>query len=140
MYSEEQVNKIALDHTKEIAALWESSKSAHKRLDENNRITAGIHDLAKSIAEMALEIKLLTKRMDNSIERIEQGQKVQGERIGNIEKAIMTIGRNEKTIEKHEERLDAIEREPATKWKNLAWLVVAGVATAVVAFVMAKIL
>lgn len=42
--------QIALEHTREIAALWESLKSAHKRIDENDRLTAGIHKLAKNIA------------------------------------------------------------------------------------------
>ena len=136
----EEHSKLALQHTKEIAEIWASTKSAHKRLDENDRITMGIHDLAKSIAEMAMEIKLLTKRMDSSVERIENEQKTQGGRIGNIEKVVLSIERNEKTLERHEERLDAIEREPATKWKNLMWLIIAGVATAVVGFVMAKIM
>ena len=46
----------------------------------------------------------------------------------------------EKTFEDHEKRLDEIEKEPATKWKNLAWLIIAGVVTALVAYLMARLI
>ena len=78
--------------------------------------------------------------MDNSIERIEQGQKAQGERIGNIEKAILTITRNEKTIDEHDKRLDAIEKAPAHKWDKLTWLIIAGVVAAIVGAIMPRLL
>lgn len=139
MYTPEQISELTLKHASEIAALWQSAKSAHKRIDDNENIAAGIHELAKNVATMATEIKLLTERVDKNIERIEQEQKAQGGRVGNIERAIMAIERSEKTIAKHEERLDAIEREPATKWKNFMWLVFAGVATAVIAYFMGKL-
>jgi uncharacterized membrane protein YjjP (DUF1212 family) len=140
MHTAEQLSAIAIEHTKEIARLWESAKSAHKRIDENDQITAGIHELAKNVATMATEIKLLTDRMDKSIERIEQGQKTQGERIGNIERVLLAIDRDEKTLEQHETRLDAIEKEPATAWKNLKWVIVVAIATAIVGFFMGKFL
>ena len=138
MYTNEQMAKMTHENSKEIAALRESTKSAHKRLNENDAMTAGIHDLAKSVAQMATEIRLLTERMDASIERIEQGQKAQGERIGSIEKMVSSLDRNERKLADHEKRLDEIEKEPATKWKNFTWLIIAGITTAVVAFLVGK--
>lgn len=135
-----KVKELTLEHAREIAALWQSTKSAHKRIDDNENIAAGIHELAKNVAAMATEIKLLTERVDKNIERIEQEQKSQGGRVSDIEMTIMAIERSEKTIAKHEERLDTIEKEPATKWKNFVWMVFAGIATAMIAYFMGKFL
>lgn len=140
MYSNEQLSQQVNENGKEIARLWESTKSAHHRINANDEITAGIHDLAKSVAEMATEVRLLTQRMDDSIARIEKGQKAQGERIGVIEKMVISLDRSEKKLEEHEKRLDDIEREPATKWKNFTWLIIAGIATAIVAFLVGRVL
>lgn len=136
--NEQQLMSFAMDTTKNIAALWESTKSAHHRINETDRITAGIHDLAKSIAEMATEIRLLTKRMDSSVERIEQEQKAQGGRISNIEKVILAIKHNKEELAECERRIDAIEKEPASKWKTLVAQVTALMVTAAMGAIIAK--
>ena len=140
MMSNEQMAELVLQHSREITALQESTKSAHHRIGENNKITASVSELAKSITEMTAEIKHLAKRVDTSIERIEDGQKAQGERIGEVEKAILLLNRAEKYIEKHEKRLEAIERAPAHKWDKLTGFVTAGIISAVVTYVMSRIL
>ena len=140
MMSNEQIAELVLQHSREITALQESTKSAHHRIKENAEIAAGINDLARSITEMTAELKHLTKRMDTSIEKIEAGQKAQDERIGNIEKAILSIDRNEKYIEEHKKRLDAIEKAPGHKWDKFVWIIIGGVAAAVVTFIMSQIL
>jgi chromosome segregation ATPase len=139
MTAEQIANKL-MEHTKEIAALWESSKSAHKRHDDNGAVITGIHELAKSVASMATEIRLLTERFDKSVERIERGQAAQGERIGKIEKSVSQIERNEKDIAKYTAKIEAIEKEPADKWKKFMWLVFAAIVGAVIAFIMARLL
>lgn len=114
--TEEQRTALLLKHNEEIAAVRESSKSAHKRIDENDRITEGIHKLASNVETLALQVKLLTDKMDTNIERIESGLKSQGERIG------------------------AIEKEPANKWKTLVAQVTALVIAAVVGAIIASII
>ncbi len=74
----EEISTIVLKHTVEIAAVSESVKSAHNRITENDRITAGIHSLAESIVQIATEIKLLTKRVDNSIVSRASGSRASG--------------------------------------------------------------
>jgi len=140
MYSAEQIAELVLSHSREITALQESTKSAHHRIAESNKMSAGINDLTKSITEMTAELKHLTKRMDSSIDKIEAGQKAQGERIGTLEKAVFSIARIEKYIEEHDKRLDAIEKAPAHKWDKFMWLIFAGVATAIIALLMGHIL
>lgn len=138
MYSIEQLAAIAIEHAKEISALRESSKSAHKRIDENDRLTEGIHELAQNVAAMSMEIKMLAERVDKSVEQMEQGLQSQGRRIGDVEKAVAAAEHIEQTLKKHENRIAEIEKEPATKWKNLVWLVIAGIATAIVGAVIGK--
>lgn len=126
-----QVEQTAIDNAKQIAALWESVKSAHHRINENDKITAGIHELATSIATIAAEIKALTAKLDESTDRIESGQRAQGQRIGKIEQTLATIERDEETIKDHEDRLDAIEKAPAAKWDKFIWLVFTAVVGAI---------
>lgn len=127
---------MVIEHTREIAALWESTKSSHKRIDNNERMIAGIHELAKSVSAMATEIKALTNRVDKSIERTEEGLKEQGARIGNMEKIINQIERNEKELQRQAERLAAVEKAPADKWSKFVWLIVSAVVAAIMAYII----
>jgi len=64
-----------------IARLEENLKSLHKRLDENDKVTNGIHKIAANM-------ELLTHKMANvsdSIDEIKESQKSQGARIGDLE-------------------------------------------------------
>ena len=116
MLEADQIAKQAIQNSQDIAALRESLKSAHKRIDENDRITEGIHKLAANVEALALQVKMLTDKMDNSITRMEAGLKAQGERIGTLEK------------------------EPADKWKTLAAQVTGLIVAAVIGVVIAKFL
>ena len=91
----EQLTEQMLRQNREIAGIAASLKSAHKRIDENDRITEGIYKLAANVESLALQVKLLTESVDSRIERLENSQKTQGERIGTL------------------------EREPARKWRTL---------------------
>ena len=140
MYTPEQVSKILLEHTGEIAALRADAKLAHKRIDETDRITASIHELAKNVATMAARVESLTERLDRSVDRIEQGQQSQGKRIGNIEKTVSQIERNEKELMRQAAKIEAIEREPANKWKALVGQVTALVVAAAIGALLAKLM
>lgn len=110
----EQLTEQTLKHAGEIAAVHESAKSAHKRIDENDRITDGIHKLASNVEALALQVKLLADSMETSIMRLESGLKSQGERIS------------------------AIEKEPAAKWKTLVAQVLSIGVAAVIGGLIAK--
>ena len=124
--------------TQEIAAMRESMKSAHKRIDDNDRITEGIHEIAASVKSLALQVKLLTERVDKNIEKLETGQKSQGERLGALERTNAKLSDIEETVEEQEKRIDAIEKEPATKWKTLVSQVIAIIVAAIVGYVLSK--
>lgn len=93
----EQLSKMAV----QIAELKADVASAHRRIDQNDRLTEGIHQLAENVATMSVEIKMLTEKFDKSIERIEHGLKEQSERI------------------------TAIEKSSSKKWDKFVWLIIA---------------
>ena len=115
----EQIQKLLLDHTRDISALQESGKSAHKRIGEMSQLTTAVHELAKSNAAVAMEVKSLATKLDKTIERIERGQQTQGERIGRMEASIQQIERNEREISSLADKLDIVRMEPGEKWKTL---------------------
>ncbi len=55
--NEEQITAKLMHHEGEIAGLWQHSKSAHKRIDENERVTEGIHRLAANVEAMTVQIQ-----------------------------------------------------------------------------------
>lgn len=111
-----QLSQMVMQHTKDIAQLQTDVSSLHRRIDENDRLTEGIHQLAENVAAMSVEVKMLTEKVDTSIGDIKSSLKEQGERIS------------------------AIEKEPAQKWNKLSWLVISGIVTAVIGFVIGRFL
>ena len=109
----DQIAAELMEHEGDIRAIWESTKSAHKRIDENDRIIDGIHKLAANVETLALQVKHLTEKMESSIAHLESGQKSQGERIG------------------------ALEQKPAKRWEALVaqaiTLIVAAIGGAIIA-------
>jgi methyl-accepting chemotaxis protein len=130
MPSSEQISEMVIQHTKDIAAIQESAKSAHKRLDENGLIINGIHKLAANMENLTHEVKRVA-------EKLEDGLREQGKRIGVVETAVNTILNMETYVKTANDRLDKIEKEPADKWKKLTAQVVSLLVAAVVGGVIA---
>ena len=103
IYSTDQLGQLVMQNAKDIAEIKANVVSAHRRIDENDRLTEGIHQLAENVATMSLEIKMLTEKFDNSIGRMESNLKEQAERI------------------------TVIEKNPFKKWDKFIWLVIAAV-------------
>ena len=116
MMTSEQLAETVLKHNSEIAGMQEKLASAHKRIDENDRVTDGIHKLAANVETLAFQVKHLSEKMEGSISRIEAGLKAQGERIGKLEK------------------------EPGEKWKSLVSQVIALAVAAIVGGVISTII
>jgi chromosome segregation ATPase len=125
MNTPEQLSQMVVQHTKDIAAVWESTKSAHHRLNENAEIISSIHKLAANMENLTVEVKKLAERLEN-------GLREQGKRIGEAETALIKMANLEAYVKKANERLDKIEREPADKWKNLTAQIITLLVAAVV--------
>lgn len=105
-----ELRDITREQGEKIAALTENAKSAHKRLNEMSEFTASVNNLAQAVALVAEKVEHITERLDKSIERIEQGQKAQGERIGSLEKAVLSIAHSERVLEEHDQRINVLEK------------------------------
>jgi DNA repair exonuclease SbcCD ATPase subunit len=127
----EQLQNAFMEQTKQISALQESVKSAHHRIDRMDQLTEAVHTLAQSNTAIATEVKMLTSKFDKTIERMEKGQKCQGERLGTIERDITQIRRNEKEIGELSAKFDAVRMEPAEKWKYLIFAIIGGIVAGV---------
>lgn len=107
---------MAIQNAKDISELKAKMVAINKRIDENDQLTNGIHELATNVATMSLEIKMLTEKFDDSIKRIESG------------------------LQKQSERITAIETAPSQKWDKFIWLIIAAAVSAAVSFVAGGLL
>ena len=128
--NQDQLASVVLEQGKTIAALEESVKSAHIRLNSIDAIPASVNEILKAVAVTSTEVRLLTERFDKSIDRIEQSQKSQseryGERIGALERAIaQQAEQNKIEIKELAKKVDDVRMEPGTKWKTLVTQIIA---------------
>ena len=137
--TQEHMMEQLMSQSRDIAALWESVKSAHKRIDETDRIIKGIHRLAANVEALALQVKLLTERMDSSIERMEKSLESQGVRIGAVEPLCGSIERTESNLTGLTAKVEALEKEPADKWRELVRQVITIAAAALAGSLLAGV-
>ena len=137
--TQEQLVCQIMSHSGDIAALWESSKSAHKRIDENNGIAKGVHKLAANVEMLALQVKLLTERMDSTVERMEKTLELQGKRINAVEQAGQASERHQQSISLLVRKVEALEKEPGTKWKAFVSQVLAILAAVVAGIILTRL-
>ena len=129
--NDEKVSATLFDHTRDITALQESVKSAHKRIDKMDKLTEAVHELTRSNTAIATEVRTLVEKFDKTTDRIEKGQKSQGERVGAIERVLEQVKQNEKEIADMSEKLDAVRMEPGERWKYLVMALIGGILAAI---------
>ena len=65
------------------------------------------------------------------------------ERLNDLASSVQVLAQNmasmKEELHRQGDRLDAIEKEPADKWKKFTWLIVTALAGAVVGFVISKL-
>ena len=137
--TQEQLLGQIMAHSRDIAALWENSKSAHRRIDENDSIAKGIHKLAANIETLALQVKLLTERMDSTVERMEKTLDSQGKRISAVEGVGRSIERHEHSISALLLKVEALEREPSIKWKSFVSQILAVLAAVIAGIILTRL-
>lgn len=78
-------------------------------------------------------------RQNHRIDRLEQTL----ERLNDLTASVQLLAQNmasmKDELKRQGDRLETIEQEPAEKWKKLVWLIVTGIAGAVVGFIVSKI-
>lgn len=94
---------------------WDVHNEFSKRIeDENDRQNHRISNLEDTVKQIQ-DLTIAVKSMSGSIDRMV------------------------KQLEKQGERLDAIEREPAQKWKNAVWIVIAGLIGAALSLFLSRV-
>jgi len=137
--TQEQLIGQIMSHSRDIAALRESGKSAHRRIDENDRLAKGIHKLAANIETLALQVKLLTERIDSTVERMEKTLELQGERISAVEGAGRVSERHEQNIATLLRKVETLEKEPGIKWKGFVTQILTILAAVVAGIILTRL-
>ena len=113
-----------IEHGKEMAVIQESLRAALKRMDKMDEFVQTFHKFTESNGKIASKVEMLAAKFD----KYSEGQRAQGERIGNAEKAIALMERNDirrdKDIAALADKLDALRMEPGERWKNLVMHIV----------------
>jgi hypothetical protein len=78
-------------------------------------------------------------RQNHRISALEQDIKQLHALTVSVEKMAVSLEQMAKQLEKQGEKLEAIEAEPAQKWKNAVWLVVAGLIGAALTMMLSGI-
>lgn len=78
-------------------------------------------------------------RQNHRISALEQDIKQLHSLTVSVEKMAVSLEQMAKQLEKQGEKLEAIEAEPAQKWKNAVWLVVAGLIGAALTMMLSGI-
>ena len=75
-------------------------------------------------------------RQNHRISALEEDMKQLHALTVSVEKMAVSLEQMAKQLERQGEKLEAIESEPAQKWKNAVWLVVAGLIGAALTFML----
>jgi predicted nuclease with TOPRIM domain len=127
------MSKMLIEHNSKIAALEQRADAAEERIRENAALLMGIHQLAANVESLTSEVKRLGDKLDS-------GLREQGKRIGELETTMIRLSNMENKVDSVYSRVNVIEKEPAEKWKKFVWLIVAGIATTLVAYFAGKYL
>lgn len=93
-------------------------------------VTQEVHD------EFARRIDEENTRQNHRLEALEQTVKEIQRLTISVERMAVSTEQMAKELAQQGQRLDAIEREPATKWKNAVWIVVSAVLAAAIGALM----
>jgi hypothetical protein len=142
---------MCMKNMQKIEHLTAQLEGTIKRLDKNDILTDGIHDLAKQVGLVATKLEIFAEKQSTDAEAIKAGIQLQNEdtrrgferqgvRMGAIEKELEHYKSLEETVKNNTKELALIKNEPATFWKNLKWLAVVGVVSAIIGAVMGRVL
>jgi len=119
--SSEKLLETVIENSKNITTLTESVKSAHKRIDEQKKITESIHKLSEDVAVIAQSVKAVTEYVGKEMEKIRLLQNDQATKINEVER-------------KGDERERYYLKEKNKKADAVLVTVIAGLVLAVIAY------
>lgn len=78
-------------------------------------------------------------RQNHRIDKLEGTLEKMNDLVASIQVLAQNMSQMKDELHRQGERLDKIEQEPADKWRKLTWLIITGVAGAVLGFILSKI-
>ena len=121
-----------IQNSRDISTLQEKLNAIDKRVDESANVIKSIHEISADVKTLTLQVKHLAENVSSTITRLEASIRGQGERIGGLERSVFAVERLEKSINSLTAKVEALEQEPAAKWKLIAAQITAIIITAVI--------
>lgn len=92
-------------------------------------------------AHKAFEEKIEAEdhRQNKRIDALEDNVKQIQELTVSVREMAVSLGQMTRELEKQGSRLEAIEKEPADKWKQASWIILSVILTAVITLCLTKI-
>lgn len=78
-------------------------------------------------------------RQNKRIDKLEGALDKLNELASSVQVMAQNIATMTQELKRQSDRLEAIEQEPADKWKKFTWLIITAVAGAVVGFLLSKV-
>ena len=101
-------------------------------MEDSKYVTYEVHN------EFAKRIEDENTRQNHRISNLEDTVKQVQELTVSVREMAVNIGQMTKELSKQGERLEAIEKEPAQKWKQASWIAVSVIVTALVTLALAR--
>ena len=78
-------------------------------------------------------------RQNQRIELLEKNSASLNDLVVSVKELAMSVKQMQEELKRQGQRLEAIEKEPAEKWKKFTWLIVTAVAGAALGFLLSKL-
>lgn len=79
------------------------------------------------------------KRQNERLKKLEDVVEKISEIAASVQLLAQNVATMTKELERQGKRLEAIENEPADKWRKLTWLVITAVAGGIIGFLLSKV-
>ena len=78
-------------------------------------------------------------RQNQRLELLEKNSASLNDLVVSVKELAMSVKQMQEELKRQGQRLEAIEKEPAEKWKKFTWLIVTGIVGAVLGFALSKL-
>ena len=78
-------------------------------------------------------------RQNQRLELLEKNSASLNDLVVSVKELAMSVKQMQEELKRQGQRLEAIEKEPAEKWKKFTWLIVTAVAGGIIGFLLSKL-
>ena len=78
-------------------------------------------------------------RQNQRLELLEKNSASLNDLVVSVKELAMSVKQMQEELKRQGQRLEAIEKEPAEKWKKFTWLIVTAVAGGIIGFLLSRL-